>query len=542
MNKPRKPLASHLQPSFSKATRMPILSIVLTASLLAGVSKAAILTAGIEYPTDAPPACNLIVQCIDTNSALLGQWTMPTTGATLTNAIDATIFETNATIAISALPASSAKLAIDGVTIASWNGGDVTVAPAMRIGSADAASGFADIDLRLMRKALGAWLPQAYGPFTNEYAGVTATVVCTSSPLERSEGRGFVVVDARGLSVSNLEGAVVSAFLDADGNGRYTAGELFGCSTLYATDPIPGVAETNSAMPWLYATNTYPKAWPDIALSSTHPSMPRFDLSPFLSGSATVSVDRSFVPKDKNGWAVATNSVPLIPSLETLRLRVVRTAVNGERIPGAPAFGEVVLDRTFNASLKPLLTEADLLADGQHDLDWGGVWPVWRDVISGGDASFAAIESATYRVVIGNGTTSSVDDNNVIPVEFTNAFEPLDDQTRTTPLTPSGVIDSARPTFTWRHDNSIGKSYPAFQLRVWKADGTTLVYDSGIRKAPPQNPQGVYSWTAPLYANIITDKDQIFTSGTDYKWAVSMLDAKFTTFRLGETKQDFRLE
>ena len=117
---------------------------------------AVILTAGIEYPPDAHPTCNLIVQCIDTNSALLGQWTVPPTGNTLTNSIAATDSETNATIAISALPTSSAKIAIGDVTIASWNGGDVTVAPAMRIGSADVASGFADIDLRLMRKALGA--------------------------------------------------------------------------------------------------------------------------------------------------------------------------------------------------------------------------------------------------------------------------------------------------------------------------------------------------------------------------------------------------
>ena len=276
---------------------------------------ATMFTAGLEF-AEGTPQGNIVVQCIDTNSALLGQWIVPSAGTPLTNSIVATVSETNATIAIFALPTRSAKIAIDGVSIASWNGGDVTVAPAMRIGSADAASGIADIDLRLMRKVLGSWRSQDYGPFTNEYAGVTATVVCTSSPLERNAGRGFVTVNATGLSVSNLEGAVVIAFVDTDGNCRYTAGELFGCSKLYATNPIPGVAATNSAMPWLYATNTYLKAWPEIALSSTHPSMARFDLSPFLSGSATVSVDRSFMPKSRSGWAVAaTNSSLSMPSL-----------------------------------------------------------------------------------------------------------------------------------------------------------------------------------------------------------------------------------
>lgn len=505
---------------------------------------AAIFTVGIEYPSDAPPADNLIVQCIDTNSALLGQWTVPPTGTPLTNSIAATIFETNATIAISALPTGSANLAIDGVNIASWNGGDVTVAPAMRIGSADAASGLADIDLRLMRKAIGAWRPQAYGPFTNEYAGVTAVVVCTSSPLERSAGTGFVTVNIQGLSVSNLEGAVVSAFVDADGNGRYTAGELFGCSTLYATNPIPGVAATNSAMPWLYATNTYLKAWPEIELSRTHPSMARFDLSPFLLGSATVSVDRSLLPDSTNGWVMAaTNSVLSMPPLDSLRLRVVRDAFNGDAEHNTiAAYREVVLDRTFNANLRPILSEADLVAEGMFDLDWGTVFPAYSSSPIG-SMSKADLTRVTYRVFVGNGEIVAPDaDTSILPIKFINTFERSEFQSPTTPISPAGTIDSGRPTFTWRHDNTIGKDYPAFRLRVWMANGSTMVYDSGVHKAPPRNAQGVYSWTAPLYANMVTDKGIIFTVTNNYKWAVSMLDAKFPSFGPAETKIEFRIE
>ena len=331
---------------------------------------------------------------------------------------------------------------------------------------------------------------------------------------------------------------IVSAFFDLNGDGNWTAGEPYGVA------PVVDVG-------WWKATT-------EIELTDTHPSMARFDLSAALGGSSSSGSSSGSGSGSQSGAAITdrsangsfypdtipTNGTLNVPPLTELRLRVVRTAVNGLKVPGASAFGEVVLDRTFNASFKPLFTEADLLAEGQLDLDWGGVWPVWRDVIGGGDATFADIESATYRVVVGNGTTSSLfnEENNVLPVEFTNAFEPWDDQSRTTPLTPQGTIDSGRPTFTWRHDNTIGKSYPAFQLRVWKENGTTLVYDSGVRKAPPRSADGVYTWTAPLYANMVTDRGQVFATTNNYKWSVSMLDAKFTTFRSSETKVNFRLE
>ena len=327
---------------------------------------------------------------------------------------------------------------------------------------------------------------------------------------------------------------VVSAFFDLDGDGSWTAGEPY------------GVCRVNVG--WWKTTTA-------IELTDTHPSMARFDLSAALGGTETSGggssesqSTASITDRSANGSlypdAMPTNGVASSSPLTELRLRVVRTAVNGQRgATGFAPFGEVVLDRTFNANLRPLFTEADLVADGQLDLDWGGVWPAWRALLGNdGAPSFADVASATYRIVVGNGSTSTYDTNELLPVEFTNAFEPLDDQTKTKPLTPQGTIDSGRPTFTWRHDNTIGKSYPAFQLKVWKANGTTLVYDSGIRKAPPRNAQGVYSWTAPLYANMVTDKGQVFETMSDYKWAVSMLDAKFTDFRPDETKASFRLE
>ncbi len=333
----------------------------------------------------------------------------------------------------------------------------------------------------------------------------------------------------------------VSLFFDLDGNGKWTAGEPY------------GVAKVDVG--WWKTTT-------EIELTDTNPSMARFDLTSLFGSSSGSSGSSSGgssssgssessaggTDRDVNGSiddnVVVENTVSNMPPAAAVRLRVVRTAVNGQRVVGSPAFNEVVLERTINANLQTCFTEADLVADGQNDLDWDGIWPVWRDVIGNGSASFADIESATYRVVVGNGDISSNPDDGEahLSTEFVNSFETLANQSRTTPLSPQGRIDSARPTFKWRHDNTIGKSYPAFRLRVWKADGTTLVYDSGVQRAPARTETGVYTWTAPLYADMVTARGLVFATTNNYKWAVSMLDAKFTSFNSSETKMDFRLE
>ena len=326
------------------------------------------------------------------------------------------------------------------------------------------------------------------------------------------------------------EGAnVVSAFIDMNDNEKWDAGEPYGVA------PVVDVG-------WWKTPVT------DIELTDTHPSMARYDLSAALgvvsSGSSSGGASVSYTDRDVNGFASANTVVSTEIGSDvvanSLRLRVFLDAVNGvSRLPNTystPIFDVPVIDTEFNANLRPLFTEADVLLAGQLDLDWGRVKDFPSVVLS--SVTFANLSNVTYRVVAGNGSNRA----NLLPVEFTNVFEPLAAQSPSTPLTPSGTIGSGRPTFTWRHNNTIGKSYPAFQLKVWKADGTTLVYDSGARKAPPRNERGVYSWTAPLYANMVTDQGQIFQTTNNYKWAVSMLDAKFTSFGPSEPKKDFRLE
>jgi hypothetical protein len=219
-------------------------------------------------------------------------------------------------------------------------------------------------------------------------------------------------------------------------------------------------------------------------------------------------------------------------------LQIVRSAVNGvsKRVANNSTSyaSRKVVKIGKNLAANPMLTEMDLLQTANWDLDWGG----FNDstYLSSLGLGWSSVTSVTYRIVVGDGSTSATATNNNLATCFVNTFESA--QSATTPLEPSGHIYT-QPTFRWRHDNSIGKDYPAFQLRVMS--GSTVIYDSGVRKAPPRSKDGTYSWTAPIYPDMMTTRDgKVFATSNSYTWAVSMLDAKFTTYAAAPSKE-FRL-
>ncbi|MBR6733371.1 MAG: LamG domain-containing protein [Kiritimatiellae bacterium] len=228
----------------------------------------------------------------------------------------------------------------------------------------------------------------------------------------------------------------------------------------------------------------------------------------------------------------------------TSRIRVIRTAVNGELGVGNTLYNGVVLDREIYLGGHPMLTEADLVADGLLDLDWGTLTAAWQ-ATHNGSAITTALTNATYRVLYGNGSATGWTFNSFAAVTFVNAYEYGRQQTLAAPVAPKGTTQGATVTFQWRHEalDSNGykiKDYPAFRLQVLDSSNA-VVYDSGDRRAPARNSQGVYSWTAPLYDGMVTENGHVFTTKENYKWRVSMLDAKFTTPNWHEA-QDFRLE
>ena len=364
--------------------------------------------------------------------------------------------------------------------------------------------------------------------------------------------RSFVKIEWRGQVVSsdkcwsfNLAKAdtghlrsganTFEAFLDLNGDGAWTAGEPYGVAT--------GV-DVN----WSRAVFS-------VELTDTAPQMFRIDLRAAAAANdfqaqkalndrgmrSSISVDANkALTEDRIGQDMPGEN-------ETAtRVRLVLSEVNGvsARV-GTSAFvvGGVALDVTKNLVVGPVLSERDLLQTGTLDLGWGALL---SSQATGLGLNIANVASATYRVVLGDGSVNTAIPSNInsLATMFVNRYEVggLGNQTKCVPANVESVVYAAQPTFSWTHPNTIGKDYPAFRLRVWKANGTTLVYDSGVQKAPARDENGVYSWTPPLYADMATAEGVVFATTNNYKWSVSMLDAKFTTPNTSETKSDFRLE
>lgn len=365
--------------------------------------------------------------------------------------------------------------------------------------------------------------------------------------------RSFVKIEWRGQVVSsdkcwsfNLAKAdtghlrsganTFEAFLDLNGDGAWTAGEPYGVAT--------GV-DVN-----------WSRAVLSVELTDTAPQMFRIDLR---AAAAANDFQAQKELNDRGVWSsIAFNSNKELSGdrvgtqmpgekEKSTRVRLVLSEVNGTAasVPvGSFSYvvGGVALDVTKDLVANPLLSERDLLQTGVPDL--GAT--LLPSQATGLGYNIANVTSATYRVVLGDGTvdTSAPSNINSLATMFVNRYEfgGLGGQSRCVPVNVESVVYAAQPTFSWKHTNTIGKDYPAFRLRVWKADGKTLVYDSHEQAAPPRDANGVYSWTPPLYADMATAEGVVFATTNNYKWAVSMLDAKFTTPNTSETKSDFRLE
>ena len=357
-----------------------------------------------------------------------------------------------------------------------------------------------------------------------------------------------------------------TAFADLDGNGVWTPGEPYGVAA-------------NVPVGWSSASFS-------VELTDTAPQMARMNISEMTQAAdfeaATLLTDRSegvngayyknqslyqaykyMGPiggdeggEDEEGDLSADNE-GLPAATATTRVRVIRTAVNGDLAVNGISYNEVVLDRQINLGGHPMLSEADLVADGLLDLDWGTLEAVWKRTHAG-SAILTPITNVTYRIVYGNGadstTTTTIGSTTVISdldfshtaaVAFRNAYEYGRTQTLCEPVAPKGTVQGATTTFQWKHEalDANGykvKDYPAFRLQVLTKEGE-LVYDSGDQPAPARNSLGVYSWKAPLYAGMVTKEGHLFSTTNNYTWQVSMLDAKFTEPNWTEP-QEFRLE
>lgn len=364
---------------------------------------------------------------------------------------------------------------------------------------------------------------------------------------------------------------IIEAWIDETGDGKFAPGEPYGCTRK--------VHLAASATPERL----------DIELTEVSPSIVRMDLAKVIAGMPPASARPSGDPPDPypvSGSDFATlaaatdrgrwGSTPIIdefifsnnenphsvfmkmlglrcagvepaqypgtdaPSDAPLltRIRVVRNMINTAYDNGATSYSKALLDCYFNLSVRSTLTEADLLATDELDLDFGTI----NLAYNGLNVPTSTLTRVSYRIIIGDGDVGEREsDSNNLPILFTNRFEKLARQTGTVhDPTLVNAEYTGRPTFLWTHENTIGKEYPAFILRIYSDDGkVSKVYDSGILRAPVRDAQGRYSWTAPIAAGDTTGEGVTLHTGTTYYWAVSMLDAKYFGFNSNETVTPF---
>jgi hypothetical protein len=204
----------------------------------------------------------------------------------------------------------------------------------------------------------------------------------------------------------------------------------------------------------------------------------------------------------------------------------------------------VVMDKIFDPNGRTILTEADFLNDGEFDIDFAN----FREEVLKNKAVYELLGDARveddmnltnvcYAVVIGS--------DNKIAFESTSDETPLNastyfisrrfDKACATPVIGGAteIVYGARPTFVWSMPgesawaSQFGSSYTAFRIEIVD-EKNTLIWDSGIRRAPAMNSQKQFVWTADISAGSLTALGKMFECSGVYKWRVQMLNSKFS--------------
>lgn len=304
-----------------------------------------------------------------------------------------------------------------------------------------------------------------------------------------------------------LKGGVnaLVAFIDLDGSGVYTPGEPMGLAR-------------NVEVGWFQAEA-------ELEMTDTSPIITRADLT-------TGESDRNKLYGTEDG-----DNRDLIPGALSggtyERIRVIRTLINGYGVDALQIANSVVVDKWIELKQRPFFFEGDVLDNGVFDLDWNGFA---NDVLLNGNVIAAGIDpiDVTYRIVLGNGSIETSTTNNLFTVATVRHFDEADKRTRPRALSPgleNSIVHGARPVFKWSMDGK--NSFPAFRLQV--LDGSSVVWDSGLRTTPPMTADGVYTFASEAFVGESLRNDH------NYTWRVSMYNAKFKSDYWSANSPAFRM-
>ena len=295
----------------------------------------------------------------------------------------------------------------------------------------------------------------------------------------------------------------------------------------------------------------------EIELTPTHPVFARIRLEDGRNDRAEIfGIDSGNVVSTESESALSggtRNHVRIVP----YSIMANGTEIEGVKDPFAPLIkydeelaNRVVAEFDVDASVHPFVTEADILKNGQFDIDWTGFdTDAFARHPALGAAHVSDITAVRYRIIVGvDGPVSlkRLDDTDTVVRAYSTMierrFEPTSSRTRPSALELVGgnIIYGDRPTFKWRLDeprtvqdnhrctNLFGSSYTAFQIQIKVDDEEgTVVYDSGTKRAPVKDALGYFVWKAPLVAGQQTGLEKVFGATGNWKWRVAMYNAKF---------------
>ena len=332
----------------------------------------------------------------------------------------------------------------------------------------------------------------------------------------------------------------IVAFFDNDGNGEYTPGEPFG------------------------VLNDVEIGWSgralEIELADMSSVTPRVDLWSSESDRAalTVGANDSGAPEVvtiKTTETMTTNGVTTVRvvdqvlsnGLENVTAPAQKTTVNVSRYyvdgvlaekAGLNGIEPLVFRQAFDSETRTFLHEGDFLKDGALDIDWG-TFDAVTAFMRANPAQVYDLTNITYLVTFEEPADMSLNQPSNQTVKslatlITRRFER--ERTVPTPYPVGEVFRTARPTFAWKIEgeddwaSKFGTTYTAFKVVVKKdlPNDKSVVYDSGVRRLPAKDRQGVYTWTAPLYVNSVTEKGVKFENLANYTWEVALYNAKFS--------------
>ena len=316
-----------------------------------------------------------------------------------------------------------------------------------------------------------------------------------------------------GMSLGHLrEGKnTFICFVDDDGDGEYTPGELFG----FVRDVDVG---------WFGASFT-------VDVTETHPVFGRIDLKSILNDrEAIYGIDSGNYTNLTYSGASGDESSGIETSLSGGRkqhIRIDRVAINGIQIGLSTnqvlVSDRIVMDKWIDLEYRPYLTEADILNGDQFDIDWDHFDEIAKDPTI--KLRFEDVYDVSYRIVVDNTTfVHPAVSNRMLNVAFTRHFD--DKGSRNIPYDlKTTVAYGAHPTFKW----TMGEfnSYTAFKLRINGTGG--VVYESPMTLAPAKDKDGYYVWTAPFSVGDLISAGHVISPVENYTWQVSMYNAKFKT-------------